>query len=170
MRNLLLAASALAFATITTPASAAIQNVPVPTTNYITFGGVDWAWASPCSPGGCYSGAEIDMSYQSTQGWRIATAADLLTGPAPSDFLDGSGNVICASNWFTNLFTHCDYSDGTGGYIWNAPGPNGQNAAAETWVLRDGNGAVPEAATWALLIAGFGLVGTALRRRTPATA
>jgi hypothetical protein len=30
--------------------------------------------------------------------------------------------------------------------------------------------AVPEPATWAMLIAGFGLVGAAMRRRTPATA
>ncbi len=31
-----------------------------------------------------------------------------------------------------------------------------------------GDPAVPEPATWAMFIAGFGLVGTALRRRTPA--
>ena len=31
-------------------------------------------------------------------------------------------------------------------------------------------GAVPEPASWALMIAGFGLVGTTMRRRSPATA
>ena len=165
MRNILLAASALACAAFTTPAMAAI-NTPVPTTNYITFGGVDWAWASPCSPSGCWAGSGIDMSYQSTQGWRIATAADLATGPAPSNFLDANNNVICASAWFTG-FNHCDYGDAVAGYIWNAPGPNGQSSFAETWVIRN---TVPEAATWVMLIAGFGLVGTAMRRRTAVTA
>jgi hypothetical protein len=34
----------------------------------------------------------------------------------------------------------------------------------------DNTPAVPEPASWALMIAGFGLTGAALRRRTPATA
>ncbi len=36
-------------------------------------------------------------------------------------------------------------------------------------VLRDNAGIVPEPATWAMLITGFGLVGAAARRRTAAT-
>jgi hypothetical protein len=42
------------------------------------------------------------------------------------------------------------------------PGVFGEN---EFTVLSSGGGAVPEPATWAMMIAGFGLVGGALRRR-----
>lgn len=153
MKSYILAALAAVFAAA--PAYA-IQNVPVPTSNYIVFGGNDWAWASPCSPGGCWAGAEIDMSYQSTQGWRIATTADLATGPQQSDFLRPDGSLICASNWFT-MFNHCDYGDP----VWNQGQPGGVSWA-ETWTVRDG---VPEPAGWAMMILGFGLVGVATRSR-----
>ncbi len=45
----------------------------------------------------------------------------------------------------------------------------GAEVAAQT-CSGSGVGAVPEPATWALMIAGFGFVGTALRRRTALTA
>jgi len=35
----------------------------------------------------------------------------------------------------------------------------------ETWVVRGASGVVPEPAGWAMLIAGFGLTGAAMRRR-----
>lgn len=57
------AMAALAFAA----PSQAITNAPVPTTNYITYGGLDWAWAAPCAAYGGSCGV-VDMSYQSTLG------------------------------------------------------------------------------------------------------
>jgi len=81
------------------PASAAI-NAPVPTANYITFNGNDWAWASPCPPSGhgdggtCGDGSAIDFSYQGTQGWRLPTAAELAAGPSVADFGSPSAALI----------------------------------------------------------------------------
>ncbi len=150
------------------PALAQI-NAPVPVANYITFGGLDWAWASPCPPSGsaggttCGSGAAVDFTYQGTQGWRLPTAAELAAGPAVTDF----GTAVafaCASAWFTSAYTHCDYGDAAGGAVFGAPG--GGNWYDETWVIRGGAGGIPEPAAWGMLIGGFALAGAAMRHRS----
>jgi hypothetical protein len=170
------------------PAAAAI-NLPVPTNAYITFGGLDWAWASPCSPTGCIGGNDpLDLSFQGTLGWRLPTAAELLAAPTAADFVFAGANIpnggadingttftgspggdaACAAAYFTpGFFNHCDYSDGNIGAVFGLPGFPGE-PSVETWVVR--GGVIPEPATWAMMIAGFGLVGAALRRRTLATA
>jgi hypothetical protein len=150
------------------PALAQI-NAPVPTANYITFGGFDWAWASPCPPSGgfggttCGFGPILDLSYQGTQGWRLPTAAELAAGPSVTDFGTASA-FACASAWFVPTYTHCDYGDAAGGAVFGTPG--GDVWYAETWVIRDGSGAVPEPAAWGMLIGGFALAGAAMRRRS----
>ena len=164
MKKIALALVAAGAAVCGTPAAAQI-NAPVPTANYITYGGNDWAWAGPCSAFQPSCGV-IDMSYQSTQGWRIAQAADFAGGPTAADF-GTSSNFACASAWFNTVYTHCDYSDAVSFHIYNHP-LNGGNGATtlETWVIRDGfGGGVPEPSAWALLILGFGMVGAGLRRR-----
>ena len=199
MRLFLTSAVAIAIAS---PA-AAIINAPLPTNAYVTFGGLDWAWASPCDPSGPNSCGPIDLSYQSTQGWRVATAADFASGmnytkfqfsganvpaggggfeggegPASSDPFSGATfagrnpvATACATPWFSTRYQHCDYDDGVAGNVWNMPGTQGQgNCCHETWVVRGTGGAVPEPASWAMLIAGFGLVGAAQRRRKAALA
>ena len=158
-----IAAGALLLALPTTEASAAID-LPVPEELYITINGMDWAWASPCSPGGCWdAGQALDLSYQGTQGWRVAEAADFLLGPTAADF-GTQQNFACASAYFTN-FTHCDYWDGQNGYVWNMPGGQSFNTS-ETWVVRgQQTPAVPEPGTWAMMLLGFGAIGFAMRRR-----
>ena len=187
LRNLLLAA-ALGAAAV--PAAAAI-NLPVPSNAYITFGGLDWAWASACSPTGCnFDPAQnaLDLSFQGAFGWRLPTAAELAAGPSAADFVFPGANVpnggadingttftgapggdaASAVAYFTNqVFNHCDFNEGVIGAVFGLPGFPGE-PNVETWVVR--GGVIPEPATWAMLIAGFGLVGTALRRRTPAEA
>ncbi|WP_017666848.1 PEPxxWA-CTERM sorting domain-containing protein [Sandarakinorhabdus sp. AAP62] len=187
-------AAAAAIAAFATPASAAFIDAPVPTNAYVTFGGLDWAWASPCDPFAPGSCGPIDLSFQSTQGWRIATTADFLnTGFTASLFSFTGANVpaggteavtgatflggnpaatACATPWFSNTFRHCDFGDGASGIIWNFPGNTSQGSCcSETFVVRDANPtAVPEPRSWAMLIAGFGLVGAIQRRRKAAVA
>jgi hypothetical protein len=182
MKQLLLA-SAFGFAAMASVPAHAIINAPVPTENYITFGGLDWAWASPCAPeGGCSS---IDLSYQSTQGWRAPTASEWAARPSVPDF-GPSDNFACASAWFDIFYTHCDYFDPDypgspvagvqpTGVVWDwgygTSDYQGFQGLAETWLVRDSlPGGIPEAATWALMLAGFGMVGVAARRRRPLAA
>ena len=151
------------------PAPALAQiNAPVPVANYITFGGFDWAWASPCPPSGgaggttCGFGPILDLSYQGTLGWRLPTAAELAAGPSASDFGTPSA-FACASAWFVPTYTHCDYGDAAAGAVFGSAG--GGNWYDETWVIRDVS-AVPEPAAWGMLIGGFALAGGAIRRRS----
>lgn len=189
--RLLFAAAAVAIAA-TSPA-AAIINAPVPTNAYVSFGGLDWAWASPCDASGPGSCGPIDLSFQSTQGWRVATAADFASGMNYTKFQFAGANVAangsdsvsgasfgtrnpvdttCATPWFSDRYSHCDYDDGVDGNVWNMPGTANQGECChETWVVRGAaGGAVPEPASWAMLIAGFGLVGAIQRRRAAALA
>lgn len=159
-------AAGLAFATAA-PSLAAI-NAPVPTANYITVDGVDWAWASPCSPAGCSSASEaLDLSYQATQGWRVPTLAEFLARPEASAFGTAS-SFKCATAWFSGTYNHCDYADVASGYLFDfgyGVTSNGSYSVAETWLVRSVSGAVPEPATWAMMIGGFALAGAAMRRR-----
>ena len=114
-------------------ASAALLNVPVPSNAYITKGGLDWAWAYPL-----LADSGIDLSYQSTQGWRLPTAAELTNAPLATDFMKAGANVplggtdavsgagfhatnatltgpaACATPYFSTSYTHCDWWDGLG--------------------------------------------------------
>lgn len=49
-------------------------------------------------------------------------------------------------------------------------GPDGFNGGVQNLTFSFNNGTVPEPASWAMLIAGFGLVGAAMRRRRDAVA
>ena len=189
MKILALAATAaLAFTAM--PASAALLDIPLPANTYITFGGLDWAWASPCSPAGCnFDGQNVlDLSYQSTQGWRLPTALEFAARPAASDFVFAGANVpfggvsvegtvhtsapgdaACAAAYFSDgFFNLCNYEDAEINAIFGNP-DYANEPNVETWLVR-GDARIPEPATWAMLIAGFGMVGFAMRRRTAATA
>ncbi len=190
MRFVLAAAAGIAAMVTAASPAAAIINAPVPKNAYVTVGGLDWAWASPCSPGPGSTCGAIDLTYQGTQGWRIATTADFISSgmnytkfqfaganvpagggdPNSGATFFGGNNVdtACATPWFSNSYNHCDFFDSTNGYVWNQPNNQPQENACchETWVVRNATGgAVPEPASWAMLIAGFGLVGGVARRR-----
>jgi hypothetical protein len=73
-------------------------NSPVPSNAFIVFDGLDWAWGGPCAySGGCGDG---NLTYQSTQGWGLPSAADL----AIIDALDGNVAGGPGSDTFANLF------------------------------------------------------------------
>ena len=180
MAMLKLAAAVLAATVLSTPAAAVI-NAPVPTNAFITFGGNDWAWAAPCAPSSPSCGG-ITLAFQGALGWRLPTLAEFATGPTANDFLfrganvPGSGTSVegtqffgtasdgaCAAAYFSTNQNHCDFGDGQVGGIFGNGGPFTGNPNVETWVIR--GAVVPEPGTWALLIVGFGMVGTAARRR-----
>lgn len=184
--------AALAAFGLAAPAVAALD-VPIPANAYITMGGLDWAWAIPL-PGTSYPNA---LDYQGTQGWRLPTAAELAMAPLATDFLFAGGNVpfggidpvsgarflvtnadyttaasagACAAPYFQSGFVHCDWQDGLGQPLGPWAGMPGSFTFSDQLYVRDASGVIPEPGTWALLIAGFGMVGLALRQRKPAHA
>jgi hypothetical protein len=69
-------------------------------------------------------------------------------------------------NGFFTAYTFCDLGDDLGSAIFNFPvNPCVGNGAVENWVVRDPSAAAPVPASWAVLIAGLGLVGAVMRRR-----
>ena len=78
---------------------------------------------------------------------------------------------LCGSPWMSSHHSHCDSGDLAIGHIWHATGLcdpaafNGCEAGtAETFYVRDA-GPIPEPETYALMIAGLGVVGWMTRRR-----
>lgn len=183
-------AAGIAFAA---PAHAAAPlNIPLPANAYITFNGLQWAWAIPL-PGSRFPNA---LSYQGTQGWRLPTTAELLNAPNATDFLFPGGNApfngtgadgatfaftnaayaaaqsagACASAYFNSGYSHCDWGEGNGQPFqpW-AGSPGARDSAEQLYVRLAVQGGVPEPATWAMLMLGFGAVGWSLRRRQRVT-
>ena len=151
-------------------AFAAPIDAPVPDENFITIDGDDWAWAAPCDAVSPSCGV-VDLSYQSGQGWALATVQqmnDVLAaagGSAAFAALFGpSNNFKCAAAWFSERHSHCDYSNGANGQIWNLD-PQGGNYFWETFAVRTAAvSAVPVPASLPLLTAGILGLGWMRRR------
>jgi hypothetical protein len=131
MKKLSLAARALGTAvaalilTLFTAQAYAQINSPVPSSAYIVYAGLDWAWRNPCPySGGCGNG---DLTYQGTQGWTLPSAADM----AIVDALDGSVYQGPGSDTFANLFL-----DNPGG---NVP-PNGTDPVSGAFFAQGSEG------------------------------
>jgi hypothetical protein len=139
-----------------------VKAADVPINLIINAGGMEWAYVSPCAAtGGC--GNTLIMH----DGWELATASDFLAAfTSLSDIVNQfQPNNLCASGYFNSGYSHCDYSDVTSGYLWNAPvawSNLGNNGFSETFVVRQLN-QVSEPGTLAILA--LGLVGMAAARR-----
>ena len=186
MQFKLKAGIAAAAMVLATTAQAAYFDTPVAANAFITQAGLDWAWALPLP-----ASSGIDLTYQSTQGWHIPTAAELGLAPLATDFLFAGGNVpftgtdpvtgasfqatnvaytgdgACATPYFSSSFKHCDWQDGLGQTYGPWAGMVGANALADQLVVRNSVVAVPEPTTYALMILGLaGVVGASRRRRS----
>ncbi len=158
---------------------ASIINSPVPSNAFITFGGLQWAWASPL-PG-------ADLSYQGGLGWRLPTLLELAMAPDATDFMFAGANVpvggfdlvsgasfhatnsnltgaaACATPYFSNTYLFCDWAEGKGQNANGWAGEKGADgSAAEQLVVRQ----TPEPVSSALLA--LGLAGLAFRSRREA--
>lgn len=166
-------------------AQAALVDAPVSSNAYISFGGLQWAWAYPLP-----ANSGMDLSYQSQFGWRLPTAAELTFAPQATDFMFAGANVplhgtdpltgasfqatnanltgaaACATPYFSNDYRHCDWQDGNGQVYEPWAGTAGAQGFADQLAVR----AVPEPETYAMLLAGLGALGALVRRRKASTA
>jgi hypothetical protein len=151
------AAMALAVTFTAGAASAAVNLNDLPVGTYITVGNLDWTWASPVATAN-WGGSNTLYGPDLHAGWRYASADELANRPNASAFLV-DGQAVQSVAYWNSYFTHIDYNDGVLGFVRSMP----DGSAYETWYVRDVAGVVPEPATWAMMIIGFGAVGTMVR-------
>jgi hypothetical protein len=178
----------LAAAAVLTSLSLTVQariDAPLPSNTYISFGGLDWAWALPLP-----AASGLDLTYQSQYGWRLPTVAELSNAPLATSFMFVGANVplggsdpvsgasvqatnpsltgaaACATPYFSSSYSHCDWQDGNGQTFAPWAGTPGANSFADQLVVRQA-AAVPEPESYALVSAGLAVIGAlALRRKS----
>ncbi|MFV0681162.1 PEP-CTERM sorting domain-containing protein [Ottowia sp.] len=140
---------------LTAGAQAALLDAPVPSNATVVKGGLEWAWANPLP-----ASSGLDLSYQSTNGWRLPTAAELANAPLATEFMYGganvplggidpvsnasfsvsnaalTGNAACAAPYFSSSYPHCDWQDGLGQPQGPWAGMTGAAGFAEQLVVR----------------------------------
>ena len=184
--NILLAATALA----ATPASAALQTVNFSGTILSVNPNItsDVAVNDPVTMSVTYDDSfqfnlgVFDISgpgaaFNFTAGSLVFTLSDFIEVdvPLPAILFDYSDYTDFTEVFFTGFDGANFLATGVNLLGFNCPvdgcfllgtGPDLENIYAGGSLTADSTGAVPEPASWAMLIAGFGLTGAALRRRS----
>ena len=95
-----------------------------------------------------------------------------ITDTSPVSLLVGAGGAFAtgtplqfSGDWSTYTATYTATAADAGGAITILLGPSGAQGDFDDVRLSDDAAAVPEPASWALMIGGFAMVGTAARRR-----
>jgi len=132
-------------------------------------GGLEWIWAAPCASEDPSCGKPTPH-----HGFRIPTALEWTNSWVDrADLVDAFDTPqLCGSPWMSPFHNHCDSGDFVNGHIWHAFGfcdPNFFNgceaSTTESFFVR-GAQRVPEPASLALVLSGFGLAAWMSRRRT----
>lgn len=175
--------AAAAFVGTATAANAVIISsaTPIPLTEVLVNfnnSGLDWVYAGPIAPNEFGAGNIQPASYRAAEGWRVASVAEWAARPIWSDFIRPGFTLASPQNGFTNHsiyifapeywsnFSHVDMGDFANGRV--TDGVNGVlSGVPETIYVRNsaGSGAVPEPATWAMMLVGFAAIGGAMRSR-----
>lgn len=146
------------------PMAGADYNTPPPSSVIVSHGGYEWIWAAPCSEGAGSCGAPSHLF-----GFDTPTSDQWATWASRADLLAAFSGK-CGSPYMSAFHNHCDVGDATNGHIFHAFANgicdpsyfNGCEAGTtESFLVR----AVPEPQTYALMVAGLGLVGWVARRR-----
>jgi hypothetical protein len=127
------------------------------------------------------SGSEVTLNYAAgfTNGFSFYYSANSASAINVYDGLNGTGNLLATINLVQQANSDC--APGSSGFYcnWTAIGVSfagtaksidfGGSAnliAFDNITFGSATPGVPEPATWAMMIGGFGLVGAAMRRRT----
>jgi hypothetical protein len=97
--------SALLAVGLISPSFAAPILSDLTTADYITVGGLDWAWAGPVATDD-WGGDNYLFEASLHAGWREATDLEWFDHPDAVAF-----GTKCASAYWNSSFTHCDWTD-----------------------------------------------------------
>ena len=133
---------------------------------YAGAGSFDVTFSAPVAAFGFYG---IDIGdFGGQLSLQLTDSANNVTNLIVPDTIGGGGSTSGSVLYFGFFDTTTSYTKVA---FFNSTG--GDNFAFDDFSIgsrEQVNPTVPEPATWALMIAGFGLVGTAMRRRTAALA
>ncbi|HEU4969469.1 PEPxxWA-CTERM sorting domain-containing protein [Sphingomonas sp.] len=95
-----------------------------------------------------------------------STTIDVLTFATDNEFQNGSAQNSARLDWFGSVFGYDKNAAGLYRIDLDVAGLDGDEARELTVFAKLSAAAVPEPATWAMMLFGFGAVGLGMRRRT----
>ncbi len=168
MKFRLLAAALLICVAAFTASAASMIGIDPPSSVIVYAGGLEWVYAAPCAPNGC---GTITLHH----GFRFPTQPEWtssFTNLSQMYSLFTTPSEKCAAPYFSDQWNHCDFSDFESGYVYGSPfAPNDAlrfNYYAETFLVREGGGEIPEPASYFLVAAGLSAVALIRRKRASA--